>query len=118
MAKPNWVREVSIARGMEPFVGKVSRARTSVEAEAASLQRQCGILAAFSVSQVAVVPMCNQCQNVRATIFSEQTQELMCTAPCVTGRAAGSGWLRVPASMRPCAVKNHRDLGGSLRPLF
>eukprot|EP00434_Breviolum_minutum_P027517 symbB.v1.2.024332.t1/scaffold2294.1/size83139/4 len=23
--------------------------------------------------------MCNQCQNVRATIFSEQTQELMCT---------------------------------------
>ena len=29
--------------------------------------------------EVAVVPMCNQCQNVRATIFSEQTQELMCT---------------------------------------
>ena len=33
------------------------------------------------LGEVAVVPMCNQCQNVRATIFSEQTQELMCTAP-------------------------------------
>lgn len=46
--------------------------------------------------EVAVVPMCNQCQNVRATIFSEQTQELMCTECFTMLHAKGNrmrlGW--------------------------
>ncbi|CAK9061558.1 Cyclomaltodextrinase (Maltodextrin glucosidase) (TMG) [Durusdinium trenchii] len=44
---------------------------------------------------VAVVPMCNQCQNVRATIFSEQTQELMCTECFTMLHAKGNRMLHL-----------------------
>lgn len=48
-----------------------------------------------TASKVGVVPMCNQCQNVRATIFSEQTQELMCTECFTMLHAKGNRMLHL-----------------------